>query len=420
MNKKLEKSFSFIRNFAEKYKNVIFHGFKKGTVKTINKKNRKKKKQNVTNIVDLKFKNPFINEEKKRKLDSFLMDQENELDLHENYTLFNKYNMNSDNLFFNLKNDNLYNNNNNNTSGTFLKSLNIENKNGDLSDDKIKINYLDSLNSLELKIKQEIKQNNDLLSKQKMMELNEYHYKTHNNGKKSEVRIKRTNSHLNKDSNRIYKRRKNNESQLDNVSIKSKNKKKKKGYPNKDKSYSNSSKNINSNSNVDSKQIKGTCLIQHNEKIIKKTNQPDNENMNLNTENILLKNNELIKENTKNNLVFGKNIYENINDMFHNVFEVNQEHNKNDIIKTPINNLMDREHSNTSRNTNINNINNNHIDDNRNTNESNIKEVKSNTNQKDWELFHKHINNNGTPFKEDNTFDIFFNEPLETPSIFQI
>lgn len=103
-----------------------------------------------------------------------------------------------------------------------------------------------------------------------MMELNEYHYKTHNNGKKSEVRIKRTNSHLNKDSNRIYKRRKNNESQLDNVSIKSKNKKKKKGYPNKDKSYSNSSKNINSNSNVDSKQIKGTCLIQHNEKIIKK------------------------------------------------------------------------------------------------------------------------------------------------------
>lgn len=128
MNKKLEKSFSFIRNFAEKYKNVIFHGFKKGTVKTINKKNRKKKKQNVTNIVDLKFKNPFINEEKKRKLDSFLMDQENELDLHENYTLFNKYNMTSDNLFFNLKNDNLYNNNNNNTSGTFLKSLNIENK----------------------------------------------------------------------------------------------------------------------------------------------------------------------------------------------------------------------------------------------------------------------------------------------------
>lgn len=178
--------------------------------------------------MDLKFKNPFINEEKKRKLDSFLMDQENELDLHENYTLFNKYNMTSDNLFFNLKNDNLYNNNNNNTSGTFLKSLNIENKNGDLSDDKIKINYLDSLNSLELKIKQEIKQNNDLLSKQKMMELNEYHYKTHNNGKKSEVRIKRTNSHLNKDSNRIYKRRKNNESQLDNVSIKSKNKKKKK------------------------------------------------------------------------------------------------------------------------------------------------------------------------------------------------
>ncbi|SPJ11603.1 conserved Plasmodium protein, unknown function [Plasmodium sp. DRC-Itaito] len=419
MNKKLEKSFSFIRNFAEKYKNVIFHGFKNRTVKTINKKNRKKKKQNVTNIVDLKFKNSFINEEKKRKLDSFLMDQENELDFQENYTIFNKYNMTSDNLFSILKNDNLYNNN---TSGTFLKSLNIENKNGDLCDDKIKINYLDSLNSLELKIKQEIKQNNDLLSKQKMMELNEYHYKTHNNGKKSGVRVKRTNSHLNKDSNRIYKKRKNNdnESQLDNVSTKSKNKKrKKKGYPNKEKSYSNSSKNISNNSNLDSKQIKETCLIQNNEKMIK-TNQTDNKNMNINTENILLKNNESIKENTQNNLVFGKNIYENINDIFYKVFEVNQEHNKNEIIKTPINNLMDRENINTSRNINVNNINNNHIDDNRNANESNIKEVKSNTDQKDWELFHKHINNNGTPFKEDNTFDIFFNEPLETPSIFQI
>ncbi|SOV79489.1 conserved Plasmodium protein, unknown function [Plasmodium sp. gorilla clade G3] len=423
MNKQLEKSFSFIRNFAEKYKNVIFHGFKKRTVKTINKKNRKKKKQNVTNIVDLKFKNPFINEEKKRKLVSFLMEQENELDLQENYTLFNKYNITSDNLFFNLKNDNIYNNNNNdnNTSGTFLKSLNIENKNGDLCDDKIKINYLDSLNSLELKIKQEIKQNNDLLSKQKMIELNEYHYKIHNNGKKSEVRVKRTNSHLNKNSNRIYKRRKNNdnESQLDNVSIKSKNKKRNKGYNHSEKSYSNSSKNINNNSSLDSNQIKGTCLIQHNEKMIK-TNQSDNKNLNINTQNILLKNNELIKENTENNLVFGKNIYENINDMFHKVFEVNQEHNKNEIIKSPINNLMDKENINMSRNINVINIDNNHINDNRNDNESNIKEVKSNTDQKDWEFFHKHINNNGTPFKEDNTFDIFFNEPLETPSIFQM
>ncbi|KYN98199.1 hypothetical protein PGSY75_1241500 [Plasmodium gaboni] len=420
MNKKLEKGFSFIRNFAEKYKNVIFQGFKKRTVKTINKKNRKKKKQNVTNIVDLKVENPFINEEKKRKLDSFLMDQENELDLQENYTLFNKYNMTSDNLFFNSKNDNIYNNYNN-TSGTFLKSLNIENKNGDLNDDKIKINYLDSLNSLELKIKQEIKQNNELLSKQKMMELNEYHYKTHNNGKKSGVRVKRTNSHLNKDSNRIYKRRKNNdnESQIDNVSTKSKNKKRKKAYPHKEKSYSNNSKNINNNSNMDSKQIKGTCLIQHNDKMIK-TNLSDNKNSKINTENILLKNNELVQENVENNLVFGKDIYENMNDMFHKVFEVNQEHNKNEITKTSINNLMDKENINMSRNINVNNIDNNHINDNHNDNESNIKEVKSNTDQKDLDLFHKNLNNNGTPFKEDNTFDIFFNEPLETPSIFQM
>ncbi|KJP87408.1 hypothetical protein AK88_02965 [Plasmodium fragile] len=97
-----------------------------------------------------------------KKLDNYLINQENELDSQENYSLFSKFNANADDLFYNPQDDKM---------ATHLITKKAEGKNGEGKDTPVKDNFVDSLNSLKFKIKQEIQENNNLLSLQTRKQL---------------------------------------------------------------------------------------------------------------------------------------------------------------------------------------------------------------------------------------------------------
>ncbi|CAA9991203.1 conserved Plasmodium protein, unknown function [Plasmodium knowlesi strain H] len=156
MEKNLEKGIAIIRNLAQKYKKTILQRLNPKTQKSINKKKKRKKKHTFKNF-QKKQNDRKRKEEKMKKLDNYLINQENELDFHENYSLFSKFNANADNLFYNPHDNNMK---------THLISKKAEGKNGESKDTPVKDNFLDSLNSLKFRIKQKIQENNDLLSLQ--------------------------------------------------------------------------------------------------------------------------------------------------------------------------------------------------------------------------------------------------------------
>ncbi|CAG9472482.1 conserved Plasmodium protein, unknown function [Plasmodium vivax] len=164
MEKKLEKGIAIIRNLAQKYKKTILQRLNPKTQKSINKKKKKKKKQTNTfkNLQRKQNGDRKGKEEKMKKLNNYLINQENELDFQENYSLFNKFNAISDDLFYNPQDDKM---------ATHLISKKVEGKNGESKDTPGKANYIDSLNSLKFKIKQEIQENNDLLFLQRRKKL---------------------------------------------------------------------------------------------------------------------------------------------------------------------------------------------------------------------------------------------------------
>ncbi|GAB69233.1 hypothetical protein PCYB_146620, partial [Plasmodium cynomolgi strain B] len=126
------------------------------------KKKKKKHKKHTFKNLQKKQNDKKGKEEKMKKLDNYLINQENELDFQENYSLFSKFNANADDLFYNPQDDKM---------ATHLISKKAQGKNGESKDTPVKDNFLDSLNSLKFKIKQEIQENNDLLSMQTRKQL---------------------------------------------------------------------------------------------------------------------------------------------------------------------------------------------------------------------------------------------------------
>ncbi|KAI4835111.1 hypothetical protein MKS88_005795 [Plasmodium brasilianum] len=460
MEKKLEQGISFIRNFAEKYKETILERLNPKTVKTINKKKKMKKTKYIFKNGEKKRSKSY-KEEKMRKLDNYLISQEKALDIQENYTIFNKFNTQSNNLFYNSID---------NKVSTCLKKNKFEGKNDEKNCTTINDNFLDSLNSLEFKIKQEIQENNDLLSLQRLKELSQ-NSKELSKGKKY-LSLKRI-PHSNDDARGTFIKTKNlNKEQLDDRNTK----KQKKTYNFEYEKTCNYYKKCNSNPKNEIK--KNSECKNRNEIIFTKCENRDKEkkteeiDMLINvtsrkvTDDILFNSNELSLGDGKNALVFGKNKFENIKKIFQNVLIENKhdKNNKKEIYECSISNNFDNfisynkiNKQNEDTNNNIlNKTNQMHIDEcsneyinnqdntlmnfeqndnnnnnNNNGNENTVDNIQANTSKinvegiksshkgKDSEEFNNLFN--GTPpMKEDNCFDLFFNEPLATPSIFHM
>ncbi|CRH02832.1 conserved Plasmodium protein, unknown function [Plasmodium relictum] len=452
MDKKLKRGISLIRKFAEKYKNAILQTLKLKSRKTIEKKKLKRKKTFKT--IEKNSNKKYI-EEKKRKLDIYLINQEKELDFQENYAFFNKFHDKSDNIFYKNEIDNIQDP---------LKVKTEEKKNEEQTFNSINDNFLNSLNSLHFKIKQEIEENNDLLSMKELTKSNKY---TEVESKEKNVVNLKKISHANKDLKTIFKEEKNfNERQLVDSSKKIKKRKKDSAHI----QNSNCEKKINNSSSTElNENYESIYLKKKDLKILENKDETENKktisNYNISQkkiiDDIIHKNNEIVTEKKKNDLVFGKNKFENINEIFQKVLEESEydKNNINEIIKhnnqeNSENNIINNEYS--KENVNIcdnilnkidgtrvneyfkdkiifleNKIISEENDKNCNDNEYNLNYVekgRSKDNQADINFACDQNNSEEikkyynilTPLKEDNSFDFFFNESLGTPSIFQM
>ncbi|SCQ17216.1 conserved Plasmodium protein, unknown function [Plasmodium ovale] len=408
MENKLEKGISIIRNFAKKYKSTILQRLKPKTVKTIDKKKKRKKAFKI-----LELKNGKNNKENKiKKLDEYLIHQEKELDFQENYSFLIRYNT-SYNLLHHQKKNKI---------ATCLKVKTLEIKNDEKIYKTSKINFVDSLNSLEFKIKNEIQKNNDLLFLQRANVLNKK-----NRVEKSETpkdsHLKKI-PHTGRDSKSTAKESPNgnNVKEKDNNDKYTKKKKRKNSYE-----YKQSSNYERKESNISMMEL-----------------------------------NENAQRNEKDCLVLGENHLECMNETFHNVSKGNvpdqnirsalvkmndPRYSEDDIIlcnefnhlseRTP-NNMLDKtnetyinEHiqGNTNRqvlkvslekNNNSSNNNENNVDHIPEYGlKSSVEDIKPSQRQQNAEEFNIFLNEK-SPLKEDNCFDLFFNEQMATPSIFHM
>ncbi|GAW83780.1 hypothetical protein, conserved [Plasmodium gonderi] len=446
MDKKLEKGISLIRNLAEKYKTTILHRLNPKTQKTINKKNKKKKK-NVFKKLEMKKKEEKYKEEKMRKLDSYLINQENELDSQENYSIFNKFNTNADNLFYNLRDDKMQ---------TYLTSKEFEGKNSE-NNCRVSYNILDSSNSLIFKIKQEIQENNDLLSLQTRKQLKQ------NNKERS-----KGNPFLGSSS--IWYPQK-----FSQVAFK------KSKFPNTEQSFhlrNKMKKGRNHFEEENGPEYKKKCnpfvtfeVNQCSEGTnIKEMNSKQMENKDNETksgtgeknfvthsspisEDIFFEDNELYVENESNTLVFGKNKFENINKIVQASFKDKEKHkngesdqvtsqynkqyggnnhilNKSD--ESPTDEFFKEHENNQGTQMSLEKNNKSDCD-----NEHHLRNMALNgvcinpknepegkiegdtLSKNETNIKFDFFCNESTTLKEDNCFDLFFSEPLATPTIFQ-
>ncbi|CRG97042.1 conserved Plasmodium protein, unknown function [Plasmodium gallinaceum] len=455
MDKKLKKGILLIRKYAEKYKNVIFKTLKLKSRKTINKKKKKKEKK-ILKIIEKNNNNTEYKEEKKRKLDNYLINQEKELDFQENYSFFNKFHDRTDNIFYKNENDNVPDS---------LKLKKTKHNNEEQTFNSINDNFLDSLNSLHFKIKQEIEANNDLLSLKEFSERNnitKVESNTQNDINKQKI------SQTDEDLKASFKKEENfTEKQLVYPSKKKIKKKKndsKYMLSSKCEKKINHSSDIELNENYQSIYLGKEKLNLLENKDEEKKNEKIVSSFNMNPKKIIddtiQKNNEILTEKKKNDLVFGKNKFENINELFQKVFEGNEynQNNSNEIVKynnqekdedninvneygeknmTIYHNILNKKEGtyvneyfkgdincqdtkiiseeNVNCNDNKNNL--NHVE--KDEYRDNIGDINTPCNQNNLEEIKKY-NNVLTPFKEDNSFDFFFNESLGTPSIFQM
>ncbi|VEV59326.1 conserved Plasmodium protein, unknown function [Plasmodium vinckei vinckei] len=464
MEKQLEKGISAIKKFAKKYESVLKRINNGKVMKTINKRKRPKKSINTINNIPNQVENINTNKEDKiKKLSNYLINQENELDSQENMYIFNKYNEDPNKILYNPLNDNsLY---------IIQKTRKLETSNdynNKANDYTINGSYIDSIKLLELKIKQEIQQNNDLLFHKKQTKLNG----------KSNAQSKGTEKEINE--KKIYNLNKRLKHQALNKSKKNskillnykKNIKQKKEKETKLKCNDNNNCEKKSNDIPKVQLYKNSVLKKNteikfceddnkitkegekdrNDKTLKQINSnknnvtlEENKNSIQKTTNIynitdkgindVLKNSDEIPLKYKNNLVFGLTKFENINDTIQN--EINQKSETGihrDNINTLDANKDDIGYNKTYKNNEmfineyfsecINNINNetplgkNNID---NDNQKDLKAYDMQDDKPSRNDFTTEFNmflNESTPLKDEKSFDIFFNEPLATPSIF--
>ncbi|CAD2105787.1 conserved Plasmodium protein, unknown function [Plasmodium vinckei brucechwatti] len=466
MEKQLEKGISAIKKFAKKYESVLKRINNGKVVKTINKRKRPKKSINTINNIPNQFENINTNKEDKiKKLSNYLINQENELDSQENMYIFNKYNEAPNKILYNPLNDNsLY---------IIQKTRKLETSsdynNNKANDYTINGSYIDSIKLLEWKIKQEIQQNNDLLFHKKQNKLSGKS-SAQSKGTEKEINEKKI-SNLNKRlKHQALNKSKKNSKILLNYKKNIKQKKEKETKLKCNDNNNNCEKKCNDISKVqlyknsvlkknteiklceDNNKITKEAEKDGNDKTLKQIN-PNKNNVTLGenknsiqkTNNIynitdkgindVLKSSDGIPLKYKNNLVFGLTKFENINDTIQN--EINQKSetgihrdnintldaNKNDIgyNKTYKNNEM---FINEYFSEYINNINNktplgkNNID---NDNQKDLKAYDMQDGKSSRNDFTTEFNmflNESTPLKDEKSFDLFFNEPLATPSIF--
>ncbi|KEG03878.1 hypothetical protein YYE_00780 [Plasmodium vinckei vinckei] len=464
MEKQLEKGISAIKKFAKKYESVLKRINNGKVMKTINKRKRPKKSINTINNIPNQVENINTNKEDKiKKLSNYLINQENELDSQENMYIFNKYNEDPNKILYNPLNDNsLY---------IIQKTRKLETSNdynNKANDYTINGSYIDSIKLLELKIKQEIQQNNDLLFHKKQTKLNG---KSNAQSKGTEKEINEKNIYnLNKrlKHQALNKSKKNSKILLNyKKNIKQKKEKETKLKCNDNNNcekksndipkvqlYKNSvlKKNTEIKFCEDDNKITKEGEKDRNDKTLKQINSnknnvtlEENKNSIQKTTNIynitdkgindVLKNSDEIPLKYKNNLVFGLTKFENINDTIQN--EINQKSETGihrDNINTLDANKDDIGYNKTYKNNEmfineyfsecINNINNetplgkNNID---NDNQKDLKAYDMQDDKSSRNDFTTEFNmflNESTPLKDEKSFDIFFNEPLATPSIF--
>ncbi|SBS88890.1 hypothetical protein, conserved [Plasmodium ovale curtisi] len=456
MENKLEKGISIIRNFAKKYKSTILQRLKPKTVKTIDKKKKRKKAFKI-----LELKNGKNNKENKiKKLDEYLIHQEKELDFQENYSFLIRYNT-SYNLLHHQKKNKI---------ATCLKVKTLEIKNDEKIYKTSKINFVDSLNSLEFKIKNEIQKNNDLLFLQRANVLNKK-----NRVEKSETpkdsHLKKI-PHTGRDSKSTAKESPNgnNVKEKDNNDKYTKKKKRKNSYEYKQSSnYERKESNISMmelNENAQRKSADELDLSQYQSRDNQKMTEEIISHFSVNSKKknyyALFSNNASSEGNEKDCLVLGENHLECMNETFHNVSKGNvpdqnirsalvkmndPRYSEDDIIlcnefnhlseRTP-NNMLDKtnetyinEHfqGNTNRqvlkvslekNNNSSNNNENNVDHIPEYGlKSSVEDIKPSQRQQNAEEFNIFLNEK-SPLKEDNCFDLFFNEQMATPSIFHM
>ncbi|CAD2105669.1 conserved Plasmodium protein, unknown function [Plasmodium vinckei lentum] len=465
MEKQLEKGISAIKKFAKKYESVLKRINNGKVVKTINKRKRPKKSINTINNIPNQFENTTTNKEDKiKKLSNYLINQENELDSQENMYIFNKYNEAPNKILYNPLNDNsLYI-----TQKTRKLETSSDYNNNKANDYKINGSYIDSIKLLEWKIKQEIQQNNDLLFHKKQTKLNGKS-SAQSKGTEKEISEKKINN-LNKrlKHQALNKSKKNSKILLNyKKNIKQKKEKETKLKCNDNNNcekkcndiskvqlYKNSvlKKNTEIKFCENDNKITKEAEKDRNDKTLKQINPNKNnvaldENKNSiqkanNIYNItdkgindVLKNSDGIPLKYKNNLVFGLTKFENINDTIQN--EINQK-SETGIHRDNINTLdankdnigYNKTYKNNEMFINeyfsecINNINNktplgkNNID---NNNQKDLKAYDMQDDKSPRNDFTTEFNmflNESTPLKDEKSFDLFFNEPLATPSIF--
>ncbi|CXJ27087.1 conserved Plasmodium protein, unknown function [Plasmodium berghei] len=464
MEKQLEKGISAIKKIAKKYESVLKKINNGNVVKTINKRKRIRNSINTINNIPNNFENINTNKEDKiKKLSNYLINQENELDSQENMYIFNKYNEASNKILYNPLNDNsLY---------IIQKTRRLGTSN-DYNNDKtndymVNGSYIDSIKLLELKIKHEIQQNNDFLFYQKQTKLNgKSNAQPKGTWKEiNEKKIYNLNKRLKHQT--LSKSKKNSKILLNykkNVKLRTEREVKLKCNNNNscEKEYSDFSKDQLYKNNVLNKNME-IKLCENDNKITKEMDIDGNDNI---TKQINpKKNNDTFEENKKNtqktnniynitkkgvndvfkssdgitlkyknNLVFGLTKFENINDATQN--EINQ---KSETEIYTYNNGLDTINDNigynkTDKNNEmyineyfkecINNINNKTPLGKNNIDNDNQKDLKTYDIQDDKSSrkkmtteFNMFLSEN-TPLKDENSFDLFFNEPLATPSIF--
>ncbi|SBT50068.1 conserved Plasmodium protein, unknown function [Plasmodium ovale wallikeri] len=458
MENKLEKGISIIRNFAKKYKSTILQRLKPKTVKTIDKKNKKRKK--AFKILELK--NGKNNKENKiKKLDEYLIHQEMELDFQENYSFLIKYNTSCD----------LLHHQKNNKVATCLKVKTLEIKNDEKIYKRSKINFVDSLDFLEFKIKNEIQKNNDLLFLQSANELNEK-----NRVEKSETSkdsyLKKI-PHTGRDSKSTVKKSPNGnkvkeEENNDKYYTKKKKRKNSSEYK-KSSNYERRESNISMmelNENAQCKSSDEPDLSQYQSRDNQKMTEEISSHFSVNSKKksyyALFSNNASSQGNEKDFLVLGENHLECMNKTLQNVSKENvpdqnirsalvksndPRYSEDDLIlcnefnhlggRTP-NNMSDKtnetyinEHFKGNTNRHVEKVslekNNNSSSNNENNVghipeywlKSNVEDIKPSQRQQNAEEFDIFLNEK-SPLKEDNCFDLFFNEQMATPSIFHM
>ncbi|ANQ10931.1 Uncharacterized protein PCOAH_00052620 [Plasmodium coatneyi] len=447
MEKNLEKGIAIIRNLAQKYKKTILQRLNPKTQKSINKKKKKKKKTNkrthTFNNLQKKQNDRRKGKEdnKMKKLDNYLINQENELDLQENYSLFgSKFNAHADDLFYyNPQEDKM---------ATHLISKKAEGKNSESNKDtQVKDNFVDSLNSLKFKIKQEIQENNDLLSLQTRNLLRRQSSKEQMKGNSFSCGSKSIAIPGNNPNKRALKKTNGpNTEHIDNVSTKMK---KMRNCSEAEGTVSNNCGQTSSTSFPhqmgDNKAKEANALPANSGQII---------------DDVLFQKDELLAEGESNTLVFGKNNFESFNKIVEvsrkekeqgknermgkaekelsaqfiqqgrneqpilnqleescaDDFFKEDENNQQNHVTSEQNGQSDFPGSGGSRLRTVNPDDVGHLTESAQGGKAGQKNISTPRDENpEFDFFQ----DAATPLKEDNCFDLFFNEPMATPTIFQ-